>query len=117
MAVYRSAQGKAVDMSALAAKNEKTRAVGNMPVNARGDTIDSHGKVILPVTKKVGAKYQRAVSNRAAALAQQEETPTETITKVELTEEDRQLAKELEELAEFEISEEDLEDTKAKKKK
>jgi hypothetical protein len=68
MAKYRTAQGKVIDMSQLASRNETTRAVGNMSVNARGDTIDGTGKVILPVTKKVGEKYQRTVSNRAANL-------------------------------------------------
>jgi hypothetical protein len=68
MAKYRTAQGKIVDMSQLSARNETTRAVGNMRVNARGDTIDGTGRVILPVTKKVGEKYQRTVSNRAANL-------------------------------------------------
>jgi hypothetical protein len=63
---YRSAQGKTVDMAALAAKNERTRAVGNMKVNARGDTIDATGKIILPVTQKVGEKYQKTVGNRSA---------------------------------------------------
>jgi hypothetical protein len=63
---YRSAQGKVVDMSALAAKNERTRAVGNMKVNARGDTIDSTGKIITPVTQKVGEAYQKTVGNRSA---------------------------------------------------
>jgi hypothetical protein len=66
MAHYRSAQGRSVDMAALAAKNEKTRAVGNMKVNARGDTIDSTGKVIKPVTAKVTDQYARTVSNRSA---------------------------------------------------
>ncbi len=68
MSKYRTAQGKIVDMSQLATRNEKVRAVGNMSVNARGDTIDGSGKVILPVTKKVGDKYQRTISNRAANL-------------------------------------------------
>ena len=47
MAQHRSAQGKIIDMAALAAKNERVRAVGNMPVNARGDTIGANGKVIV----------------------------------------------------------------------
>ena len=38
--MYRSASGKTVDMGALRLKNEKTRAVGNMKVNARGDMIN-----------------------------------------------------------------------------
>ena len=96
MAKYRTAQGKVVDMSQLAAKNERTRAVGNMSVNARGDTIDGQGKIILPVTKKVGEKYQRTVSNRAANIVKRKQvdsfTPIESApapeTKVELTEEE-----------------------------
>lgn len=96
MAKYRTAQGKVVDMSQLAAKNERTRAVGNMSVNARGDTIDGHGRIILPVTKKVGEKYQRTVSNRAANIVKRKQvdsfTPIETApapeTKIELTEEE-----------------------------
>ena len=96
MAKYRTAQGKVVDMSQLAAKNEKTRAVGNMNVNARGDTIDGQGRIILPVTKKVGEKYQRTVSNRAANIVKRKPvdsfTPIESVpaleTKIELTEEE-----------------------------
>lgn len=66
MANYKTAMGKAVDMAALAAKNEKTRAVGNMSVNARGDTIDGTGKVVVPVTSKVNDAYSRTVGNRSA---------------------------------------------------
>lgn len=66
MGQYRTAQGKMVDMAALAAKNERTRAVGNMKVNARGDTIDATGKVVVPVTQKVGQQYQKTVGNRSA---------------------------------------------------
>jgi hypothetical protein len=66
MAIYRTAMGKAVDMSALQARNEKTRAVGNMKVNARGDTIDSHGRIIKPVTTKVNDAYSKTVGSRSA---------------------------------------------------
>ena len=55
-------------MTQLATKNEKVRAVGNMKVNARGDTIDGNNRVIMPVTKKVGKAYSRTVTNRAANL-------------------------------------------------
>lgn len=84
--VYRTALGKAVDMSALASKNERVRAVGNMNVNARGDTIDSFGKIIVPVTKKVGDKYQKTVSNRAANVVKNRASnlkPIETAPKPE----------------------------------
>ena len=66
MTKYRTALGKTVDMSVLAAKNEKVRAVGNMKVNARGDTIDSYGKVVVPATKKVGESYSKMVGNKSA---------------------------------------------------
>lgn len=66
MAKYRSAMGKIVDMSALAAKNERTRAVGNMRVNARGDTIDAAGRIIKAATSKVNENYSKTVGNRSA---------------------------------------------------
>lgn len=66
MSKYRTAMGKTVDMSVLTAKNEKTRAVGNMKVNARGDTIDAHGRVIKTATAKVNDAYNRTVGNRSA---------------------------------------------------
>lgn len=117
MGIYRTAQGKRLDMSILARKNERTRAVGNMSVNARGDTIDSQGRVIVPVTKKVGDKYQRTVSNRAETLAKRKEDlmkPIESApapeTKIDITEELELLAEEqeLDELAEFEIEIEEI---------
>jgi hypothetical protein len=57
--VYRSANGKQVDMGALRLKNEKTRAVGNMKVNARGDEINERGQVIRKKTEQVSNQYQR----------------------------------------------------------
>lgn len=65
MPTYRSAQGKAVDMSQLVAKNEKVRAVGNMNVNARGDILDSHNRVIKDNTKRVKNSYQKTVTPKA----------------------------------------------------
>jgi hypothetical protein len=126
MGIYRTAQGKRLDMSILARKNERTRAVGNMSVNARGDTIDSQGRVIVPVTKKVGDKYQRTVSNRAAALSKRKEDlmqPIETVaapeSKIDITEELELLAEELEidELAEFEIEIEEIKKAELEKSK
>jgi hypothetical protein len=67
MAVHRTAQGKMVDMSRLASRNEKTRAVGNMNVNARGDIIDSNNQVIKDNTKRVKKSYQKTVGAKAPA--------------------------------------------------
>jgi hypothetical protein len=66
MGIYKSAMGKAVDMSSLAAKNETVRAVSNVNVNARGDTVDSTGKVIVPITSKVSNSYSKTVGNKSA---------------------------------------------------
>jgi hypothetical protein len=59
--IYRSANGKTVDMGALRLKNEKVRAIGNMKVNARGDEIDDRGRVIRKKTEQVNNQYQRQV--------------------------------------------------------
>jgi len=66
MAIHRTAMGKSIDMASLATKNEHTRAVGNMKVNSRGDTIDSMGRVTQPVTDKVNNMYAQTVGNRSA---------------------------------------------------
>ena len=41
----KTARGAVIDMAALAAKNETTRAVGNVPMNARGDRLNDDGTV------------------------------------------------------------------------
>jgi hypothetical protein len=57
--VYRSANGKTVDMGALRLQNEKVRAVGNMRVNARGDVINDANQVIRTRNEQVGKQYQQ----------------------------------------------------------
>lgn len=44
--VYRSMQGKEVDMNKLVNQNEMTVAVGNVRVNARGDELGPGGRII-----------------------------------------------------------------------
>lgn len=44
--VHYSMQGKPVDFDALRTKHEKSIAVGNAKVNARGDTLGKGGKII-----------------------------------------------------------------------
>jgi hypothetical protein len=83
MSQYKSALGKTVDMAALAAKNERVRAVGNLPVNARGDTIDSKGNIIVPVTKKVGEKYAQTVTNKSANVTKKHYHPDETSPQID----------------------------------
>ena len=61
--VYRTAQGKLVDLGALLLQNENTRAVGNMPVNARGDIIDSQNKPIDTKARQVSRQYNKQTNN------------------------------------------------------
>jgi hypothetical protein len=60
---YRTAQGKIVDLGALQLKNEGTRAVGNVPVNARGDLIDSQNRPIDSRNQQVAKQYRKQVTN------------------------------------------------------
>ena len=126
MATHRTAMGKTVDMSAILARNEKTRAVGNMNVNARGDTIDSHGRIIKPVTAKVNEAYGKTVGNRSAQATrnaprqqskiQPDTTVASPVEVPELTEHERELDEFLEDDIEVEkIKAEEVQ--KATKKK
>ena len=58
MANYRTAMGKSVDMAALTAKNERTRAVGNMKVNARGDELGPGGRIERTREKAMADYYK-----------------------------------------------------------
>lgn len=93
MSIYRTAMGKNVDMSSLVSRNEKVRAVGNMNVNARGDTIDAQGRVIKPVNEKVNAAYAKTVGNRSSHVIRKPQQPLQPdIPKVaELTKEEIEL--------------------------
>lgn len=82
--VYRSAQGKMVDLGSLQLQNEQTRAVGNMGVNARGDRVNSENKPIDTRNQQVKRQYDKqvavtrekpATSARAVREAAQADTP------------------------------------------
>jgi hypothetical protein len=115
MKSYRTAMGKSVDMGALSSKNEKTRAVGNMSVNARGDTIDAHGRIIKPVTAKVNQAYSQTVGNRGAAAPSnvpRQRMNMNPVLKEELT----PIERELEESFEDDIEVEKIKAQETKKK-
>ena len=64
--IYKSAMGRVVDIGALMLENENVRAVGNMNVNARGDTLDSADRVIESKPKQVQKHYQKQSTNTSA---------------------------------------------------
>lgn len=61
--IYRTANGKMVDLGALQLQNENTRAVGNMNVNARGDLLDSQNRSINTRNQQVAKQYRRQTTN------------------------------------------------------
>lgn len=65
--VYRTAQGKIVDLGALQLQNENVRAVGNMKVNARGDLLDHNNQPMSRRPQQVGRQYNRQVTNVSEA--------------------------------------------------
>ena len=44
--IYKTANGKNIDLDLLISRNELTPAVGNVKVNARGDELGPGGKII-----------------------------------------------------------------------
>lgn len=53
--IYKTNRGREVDIEALRQQNAHTVAVGNLSVNAQGDTVDSNGTVIERLADRVRA--------------------------------------------------------------
>ena len=60
--VYRSAQGKSIDLGTIMLQNETVRAVGNMKVNARGDKLDNNNRVIETKPRQIQRQNARATN-------------------------------------------------------
>lgn len=60
---YRTAQGRNIDLGALMLKNENVRAVGNLPVNARGDYVDADNRPVQTKPQQVTRQNRRQVTN------------------------------------------------------
>jgi outer membrane biosynthesis protein TonB len=57
--MYRTMQGRMVDIEKLRAANESVQAVGNMNVNARGDVIGPGGAVVTKKEKIIQKYYEQ----------------------------------------------------------
>ena len=78
----KTARGKVLDMGALATQNEKTRAVSNVPANARGDIIDNRGNVQVPREEISKKYYEETVPGAdAETVSIKEEAPKKTAKK------------------------------------
>jgi hypothetical protein len=81
--VYRTANGKMVDMDLLRQRNELTPAVGNARVNARGDELGPGGKIIRKkedIIKDYYSQSQLDVPDERAVLEQSPNVNTPTAT-------------------------------------
>jgi hypothetical protein len=57
--MYRTMQGRMVDIEKLRAANESVQAVGNMNVNARGDVIGPGGTIVTPKETVIKKYYEQ----------------------------------------------------------
>lgn len=62
--IYRTAQGREVDIERLKLQNEMVPALGNMKVNARGDQLGNGGKV-LRTREQIMDEHYKASANRS----------------------------------------------------
>lgn len=60
--VYKTAQGKTVDLGTIMLKNENVRAVGNMNVNARGDKLDSNNRIVETKPQQIQRQINRTTN-------------------------------------------------------
>jgi hypothetical protein len=60
--VYRTAQGKSVDLGTIMLQNEHIRAVGNMNVNARGDKLDQNNRVVETKPRQIQRQNTRTTN-------------------------------------------------------
>lgn len=60
--IYRTAQGKTIDLGALQLQNETVKAVGNMGVNARGDKVNEKNNVIEGRNASTARQYKKQIS-------------------------------------------------------
>lgn len=60
--VYRSMQGRVIDMDLLTKANELTPAIGNAKMNARGDELGPGGKIIRKREELVSEYYDKVHS-------------------------------------------------------
>jgi hypothetical protein len=96
MSGYRTAKGKVIDMDTLSTMNERTRAVGNMGVNARGDVIDQHNRIVKEGSKRINTAYHKTVTPAQAPSNREPLQPDVKIDLTELTAEEREFEEDYE---------------------
>ena len=65
--VYRTMQGREIDLEKLISQNELSPAIGNMKVNARGDELGPGGKIVRRREEIVNEYYEPNIVKRTPA--------------------------------------------------
>lgn len=73
--IYRTAQGRDLDMESIKLKNEMVPALGNMSVNARGDQLGPGGKIIK-TREQIMNDHYRSRSNQNVVRPNDDPIPT-----------------------------------------
>lgn len=76
--VYRSMQGRMVDMEKLMNQNELMPAVGNVKVNARGDELGQGGKIVRKREEIMAEYYEnnpKAIPEKKSPVRTKNERP------------------------------------------
>ena len=73
--MYRTMQGRMVDIDQLRSANESVQAVGNMKVNARGDVLGANGQVVTPKAQVIKKYYEQPKGKASEGLSSTKQTP------------------------------------------
>ena len=83
--IYRTMQGKQIDMDLLRKRNELTPAVGNVRVNARGDVLGPGGKIVKrheDLVKEYYDSHPQTVVDETPVTRAKQEKVEDTSTKM-----------------------------------
>jgi len=83
--LYKTLQGKMIDMDMLRQKNELTPAVGNVRVNARGDELGRGGKIVRSREEVLKDYYANAEGMPDENIVTHETVESEAVAKPKAT--------------------------------
>ena len=73
--MYKTMQGRMVDIDQLRSANESVQAVGNMNVNARGDVLGANGQVVTPKAQVIRKYYEQPKGKASEGPSRIKQTP------------------------------------------
>ena len=80
----KTARGRVIDMAAIAAKNEKVKAVGNILMNARGDRLNPDGTVRITAEELARLDQNSKSAPQETAISDPKPLQAKTVAKEEM---------------------------------